>query len=89
MSSSINLQIIIPHLHPLYFYRHIPYYPAIPPHPESSGCSATEENEDGSLRFCSIYSSLQESRQLCQAVYAALLTDGRQLLCFLIYFDVI
>ena len=55
------------------------FYSVFPPYPvESSGCSATEENEDGSLRFCSIYSSLQESRQLCQAVYAALLTDGKQ-----------
>ena len=43
---------------------------------ENSGFSATEENEDGSLRFSCLFSSLQESRQLCQSVYAALLTEG-------------
>ena len=42
---------------------------------EHHGFSPSEENEDGSQRFHSLFSSLQESRQLCQAVYAALMTE--------------
>ena len=45
---------------------------------ENSGLSPTEENDDGSLRFSSLYSSLQQSRQLCQSVYAALLSEGSE-----------
>ena len=40
-----------------------------------NGLSPSEENEDGTQRFNSLFSSLQESRQLCQAIYAALMTE--------------